>query len=108
MILGFGCNVPAIYATRTLEDPRDKALTALLIPLMSCGMRLPVYVLFTSAIFPAKAGMPLWSPYLLGVVLAMLVGILFKRTLFRGESPTFIMELPPYRMPSGRSLAIHT
>jgi ferrous iron transport protein B len=108
MLLGFGCNVPAIYATRMLENPRDKALTALLIPLMSCGARLPVYVLFVGAFFPTRAGTVLWSLYVLGIVLAVLVGILFKRTLFRGESPVFIMELPPYRMPSWRSLVIHT
>lgn len=108
MILGFGCNVPAIYATRMLENPRDKALTALLIPLMSCGARLPVYVLFVGAFFPSRAGTVLWSLYVMGIVLAILMGIFFKRTLFRGESPMFIMELPPYRMPSGRSLAIHT
>jgi ferrous iron transport protein B len=108
MLLGFGCNVPAIYATRTLENPRDKALTALLIPLMSCGARLPVYVLFVGAFFSSRSGTVLWSLYVMGIVLAVLVGIVFKRTLFRGESPMFIMELPPYRMPSGRSLAIHT
>ena len=108
MLLGFGCNVPAIYATRTLENPRDKALTALLIPLMSCGARLPVYVLFVGAFFSSRSGTVLWSLYVLGIVLAVLMGILFKRTLFRGESPMFIMELPPYRMPSGKSLAIHT
>jgi ferrous iron transport protein B len=108
MILGFGCNVPAIYATRTLENPKDKALTALLIPLMSCGARLPVYVLFVGAFFPAHAGMVLWSLYVLGIALAVLVGMVFKRTLFKGNSPMFIMELPPYRMPSARSLAIHT
>jgi ferrous iron transport protein B len=108
MLLGFGCNVPAIYATRTLENPRDKALTAILIPLMSCGARLPVYVLFTGAFFSSRSGTVLWSLYVMGIVLAVLMGVLFKRTLFRGESPMFIMELPPYRMPSGRSLAIHT
>jgi ferrous iron transport protein B len=108
MLLGFGCNVPAIYATRTLENPRDKALTALLIPLMSCGARLPVYVLFVGAFFPSHSGTVLWSLYMLGIVLAVLVGIVFKKTLFRGESPIFIMELPPYRMPSFRSLMIHT
>ena len=108
MLLGFGCNVPAIYATRTLENPRDKALTAILIPLMSCGARLPVYVLFVGAFFSSRSGTVLWSLYVMGIVLAILMGILFKRTLFRGESPMFIMELPPYRMPSGRSLAIHT
>ncbi len=108
MLLGFGCTVPAIYATRTLENPRDKLMTALLVPLMSCGARLPVYVLFTAAFFPESPGMVLWSIYVMGIVLAILMGILFKRTLFRGETPYFIMELPPYRMPSWKSLMIHT
>ena len=108
MLLGFGCNVPAVYATRTLENPRDKALTALLIPLMSCGARLPVYVVFIGAFFPRSAGTVLWSLYVLGIALAVLMGILLKHTLFRGEAPMFIMELPPYRMPSFKSLMIHT
>jgi len=108
LLLGFGCNVPAIYATRTLENPRDKALTALLIPLMSCGARLPVYVVFTAVFFSAWAGTVLWSLYILGIVLAVLMGFLFKKTLFRGEAPVFIMELPPYRMPTAKSLMIHT
>ncbi|MCL6558150.1 MAG: ferrous iron transport protein B, partial [Firmicutes bacterium] len=108
MILGFGCNVPAIYATRTLENPKDKALTALLIPLMSCGARLPVYVLFTAAFFSAYKGTVLWVLYVLGIVMAILMGLVFKRTIFKGEAPVFIMELPPYRMPSFRSLMIHT
>lgn len=108
MLLGFGCNVPAIYATRTLENPRDKALTALLIPLMSCGARLPVYVVFIGAFFPTHAGTVLWSLYVLGIALAIMMGIIFKKTMFRGEAPMFIMELPPYRMPSFRSLMIHT
>lgn len=108
MLLGFGCNVPGIYATRTLENQRDKALTALLLPLMSCGARLPVYVVFIGAFFPLYAGTVLWSMYVLGMALAILMGVIFKRTLFRGESPMFIMELPPYRLPSMRSLLIHT
>jgi ferrous iron transport protein B len=108
MLLGFGCNVPAIYATRTLENPRDKALTALLIPLMSCGARLPVYVVFIGAFFAGSAGTVLWSLYVLGILLAVLMGLVFKKTLFKGESPMFIMELPPYRLPSFRSLMIHT
>ncbi|AJE02650.1 ferrous iron transport protein B [Geobacter pickeringii] len=108
MLLGFGCNVPGIYATRTLENPRDKALTALLIPLMSCGARLPVYVLFASAFFAKSAGTVIWSLYVMGIALAIFMGLVFKRTLFRGEAPMFIMELPPYRMPSLRSLCIHT
>lgn len=108
MLLGFGCNVPAIYATRTLENPKDKALTALLIPLMSCGARLPVYVLFTGVFFAANAGTVLWSLYVMGIALAVVMGVIFKKTLFKGEAPMFIMELPPYRMPSFRSLMIHT
>ena len=107
MLLGFGCNVPGIYATRTLENPRDKALTALLLPLMSCGARLPVYVLF-AGIFFTNPGTVIWSLYVLGIALAILMGLLFKKTLFRGEAPMFIMELPPYRMPTLKSLAIHT
>jgi ferrous iron transport protein B len=108
MLLGFGCNVPAVYATRVLENPRDKALTSLLIPLMSCGARLPVYVVFMGAFFAAHAGTVLWSLYVMGITLAVLIGIIFKKTLFKGESPMFIMELPPYRMPSLRSLMVHT
>ncbi len=108
MLLGFGCNVPAIYATRVLENPRDKALTSLLIPLMSCGARLPVYVVFIGAFFPAYAGSVLWSLYVMGIILAVIMGVIFKRTLFKGESPMFIMELPPYRMPSFKSLMIYT
>ena len=84
MLLGFGCNVPAIYATRTLENPRDKALTALLIPLMSCGARLPVYVVFIGAFFPAHAGTVLWSLYVMGIALAILMGLSLRRR-FSGE-----------------------
>lgn len=108
MLLGFGCNVPAIYATRTLENPKDKILTALLIPLMSCGAKLPVYALFAGLFFSAHAGTVIWSLYMLGIVLAMVMGIIFKRTIFRGENPLFIMELPPYRLPTLKSLMIHT
>ena len=108
MLLGFGCNVPGIYATRTLENPRDKILTALLIPLMSCGARLPVYVLFVGVFFPDNAGTVIWSLYAMGILLAIVMGFVFKKTLFRGEAPMFIMELPPYRMPSFTSLCLHT
>ncbi|GFP20021.1 ferrous iron transport protein B, partial [Candidatus Hakubella thermalkaliphila] len=108
MLLGFGCNVPSIYATRTLENPKDKVLTALIVPLMSCGARLPVYVLFIGAFFAARAGTVIWSLYVLGIAMAVVMGVIFKRTLFKGEAPMFIMELPPYRMPSFRSLMIHT
>lgn len=108
MILGFGCNVPAVYATRTLESHRDRVLTALLIPLMSCGARLSVYVLFVGVFFPDRSGTVIWGLYVTGIALAILMGFLFKKTLFRGEAPVFIMELPPYRMPALSSLLVHT
>ncbi|WP_224983644.1 ferrous iron transport protein B [Geomonas agri] len=108
MLLGFGCNVPGIYATRTLENPKDKVLTALLVPLMSCGARLPVYVLFVGIFFPKNSSTVIWSLYVMGILLAVGMGLVFKRTLFRGEAPMFIMELPPYRMPSLHSLCVHT
>lgn len=108
MLLGFGCNVPGIYATRTLENQKDKILTALLIPLMSCGARLPVYVLFAAVFFPDNAGTVIWTLYILGMLLAVLMGFIFKKTLFKGEAPMFIMELPPYRMPTFTSLMLHT
>lgn len=108
LVLGFGCNVPGVYATRTLESGRDRVLTALLVPLMSCGARLPVYVLFVGVFFPDRPGTVIWSLYVVGIALAILMGVVFKRTLFRGDAPPFIMELPPYRMPSARSLCLHT
>jgi ferrous iron transport protein B len=108
MLLGFGCNVPAVYATRALESRRDRVLTALLLPLMSCGARLPVYVVFAGVFFPRSAGTVIWSLYVMGIAMAVAVGLVFKRTLFRGEAPAFVMELPPYRMPSLRSVALHT
>lgn len=108
MLMGFGCNVPAIYATRTLESERDRILTSLLLPLMSCGARLPVYVLFVAAFFSAHQGLALWSLYVMGVALAVMMGIIFRKTLFRHDAPVFIMELPPYRMPTLKNLLIHT
>ncbi len=108
MLLGFGCNVPSIYATRTLENEKDKVLTALLVPLMSCGARLPVYLLFVGIFFPDNSGTVVWSLYILGMLMAVVMGFIFKKTLFKGESPMFIMELPPYRMPSFTSLMLHT
>lgn len=108
MLLGFGCNVPGIYATRTLENRKDKILTALLIPLMSCGARLPVYVLFAGLFFPNNSGTVIWMLYVLGMLLAVVMGFIFKKTLFKGDAPMFIMELPPYRMPTFTSLMLHT
>ncbi|MFO0582672.1 MAG: ferrous iron transport protein B [Anaeromyxobacter sp.] len=108
MVLGFGCNVPGVYATRMLESHRDRVLTSLLVPFMSCGARLPVYVLFAGVFFAGRAGTVVWSLYVLGIALAILTGLVFKKTLFRGEAPVFIMELPPYRLPSLSSLLLHT
>jgi ferrous iron transport protein B len=107
MIMGFGCNVPAIMATRTLENRKDRLLTILINPLMSCSARLPVYVLVAGAFFGANAGNVIFSMYALGAVLAILIGRLFRKTIFRGESEPFVMELPPYRIPTLKSVVIH-
>ncbi len=105
MIVGFGCTVPAIYATRTLENEKDRILTSLLVPFMSCGARLPVYVLFASIFFPENTGLVIFSLYVIGIVMAILIGLLLKNTLFkeRDASP-FVMELPPYRRPTFKSI----
>ena len=107
LLLGFGCNVPAIMATRTLESKRDRLITILIIPLMSCSARLPIYVLFASAFFSSHQGLVTFSLYLLGIILAILMGVIFKSFLFKGESSHFLMELPPYRMPTLKSTFIH-
>lgn len=107
MILGFGCNVPAILATRTLEARRDRMITILVNPLMSCSARLPVYVLFAGAFFTAHQGLVVWSLYLLGIVLAVVMAKAFGSTLFRGQTAHFVMELPPYRLPTVRGTVIH-
>jgi ferrous iron transport protein B len=108
MLVGFGCNVPAIMATRTLENNRDRILTIMMNPFMSCGARLPVYVLFVAAFFPDQGGPVLFGIYMTGIVLAILTGLLFKRTLLRGEVSSFVMELPPYHMPTFRGIFFHT
>lgn len=105
MIVGFGCTVPAFYATRTLENHKDRILTGLLVPFMSCGARLPVYVLLAAIFFPAASGMVIWSMYMLGIVVAIVLGVILKNTVFKGKGQSpFIMELPPYRMPTLRSI----
>lgn len=108
MILGFGCAVPAIYATRTIASRRDRVLTALLVPLMSCSARLPVYVVFGLAFFGAHAGTVIWGMYALGIVVAMLAGMLFTHTILKPDaSSAFVLELPPYRQPALKSVVIH-
>lgn len=108
MILGFGCNVPSIYATRVLETERDRKLTAMLCPLMSCGARLPVYIVIIGAFFKSYSATILWSLYVLGIIMAVVLGFALKKTLYKGFTPVFIMELPPYRLPTFRDLRIHT
>ncbi|MDR7869766.1 MAG: ferrous iron transport protein B [Tissierellaceae bacterium] len=100
MIVGFGCNVPGVMATRTLENRKDKMIAILINPFMSCGARLPVYLVFIAAFFPDNGGIVLFSLYVLGIITALVLGKLFSKTLFKGESSHFIMELPPYRLPS--------
>lgn len=108
MLVGFGCTVPAFYATRTLENEKDRILTGLLVPFMSCGARLPVYVLFAAIFFPRNAGTMVFSMYLLGILTAVVLGIMLKHTLFKGkEQSAFVMELPPYRLPTLRSIWFH-
>ncbi len=107
LLVGFGCNTPAIMATRTLENKNDRLITILINPLMSCAARLPVYVLFAGAFFGARQGMVIFSLYLLGIVLAIIMGVVFKRLLFKGETSHFVMELPPYRIPTLKSTFIH-
>lgn len=108
MLVGFGCNVPAILSTRTLEHPRDRIMTVLMNPFMSCGARLPVYTLFAAAFFPRHAGLMVFGIYMTGVVLGILTGLMLKTTVLRGEATTFVMELPPYHIPTLRGIAYHT
>ncbi len=108
MIVGFGCNVPAIMATRTLENQRDRILTNLMNPFMSCGARLPVYALFAAAFFPVNGQNLVFGLYLLGIAVAVLTGLIMRHTLFKGESAPFIMELPAYHMPTVRGVFIRT
>ena len=108
LMVGFGCSVPAIYATRTLENEKDRILTGLLVPFMSCGAKLPVYVLFATVFFPKRGGMVVFGLYLLGIVTAVVLGLILRKTLFfDNETTAFVMELPPYRMPTLKGLWMH-
>ncbi|MGB5156232.1 ferrous iron transport protein B [Desulfobacterium sp. N47] len=107
MLMGFGCNVPAIMAARTLESEKDRILTILITPFMSCSAKLPVYIVLAGTFFAAKAGNVIFSLYLLGIILSIISGRLFRLTLLKGADAPFVMELPPYRMPMLKSLTIH-
>jgi ferrous iron transport protein B len=109
MLVGFGCSVPGIYATRTLESREDRILTALLVPFMSCSARLPVYVILGVAFFGERSGALVFAMYALGVVVAIAMGLLFRHTLFRNKPQApFVMELPPYRLPTLKGILIPT
>jgi len=107
MVMGFGCNVPAIMATRTLRSPGDRLLTMLIIPFMSCSARLPVYVLFITAFFPKHPALVLGSIYFAGIVIAFLTAQLLNKTIFRNKETPFVLELPPYRIPTLKNIIIH-
>jgi ferrous iron transport protein B len=108
MLTGLGCSVPAIMATRTLENQRDRLTTMLVLPLVSCGARLPIYALLIPAFFPEVWRAPmLWLIYIIGILLAIICTKILRSTLFKGESVPFVMELPPYRMPTLKGMAIH-
>ncbi|MDO9465459.1 MAG: ferrous iron transport protein B [bacterium] len=108
MLLGFGCNLPAIMATRTIEDRKDRLVTILVNPFISCGARLPVYTLFIGAFFAERiAGNVLFSLYILGMIVAIVMAKIFRRFLFKGPASPFVMELPPYRIPTVKGLFIH-
>jgi len=107
MLMGFGCNVPAIMASRTLESEKDRILTILITPFMSCSARLPVYIILAGAFFGVRAGSVIFGIYILGIILSIITGRIFRSTLLKGVDAPFVMELPPYRIPMIKSLLIH-
>ncbi len=108
LIMGFGCNVPAIMASRTIEDRKSRLITMLVNPLMSCSARLPIYLVLVGALFPNSASLVLLSIYATGIILAVLMARLFSKFLVKGDEAPFVMELPPYRMPTMKSMVRHT
>ena len=108
LIMGFGCNVPAIIASRTIENRKSRLITMLVNPLMSCSARLPIYLLLVGAFFPNNASLVLLSIYVIGIVLAVVMARLFSKFLIKGDDTPFVMELPPYRMPTAKSIFRHT
>ncbi len=108
MIMGFGCNIPAIMGTRTIEDRRSRLITMLIIPFMSCSARLPVYIIIIGAFFPHNSSLILLSLYLIGIVVSVIMAHILSKYVVKGESSPYVMELPPYRMPSSKSVFRHT
>ena len=105
MLIGFGCTVPAVMATRTLPSERDRKMTILLTPFMSCTAKLPIYAFFVSAFFPGHGGLIMTGLYILGILVGILAAVLFKSTLFKGEAVPFVMELPNYRLPGVKNVS---
>lgn len=106
MLIGFGCSVPAVMSARTLSSERDRKMTIMLVPFMSCSAKIPVYAVFSSAFFPDRATLVMTGLYIGGIVMAILVSLVFKKTLFRGNPVPFVMELPNYRLPSAKSVGL--
>ena len=104
MLIGFGCTVPAVMSTRTLPSRRDRRMTILLTPFMSCSAKLPIYTFFVAAFFPGKGGLIMTGLYFLGILMGIVTALLFKDTLFRGEAVPFVMELPNYRLPGAKNV----
>ena len=107
MLIGFGCSVPAIMATRTLSSERDRRLTVMLIPFISCSAKLPIYAVFTAAFFPKGGALVMTGLYVFGILMGILSAFLLKNTLFKGKPVPFVMELPAYRLPSAKSVLLH-
>ena len=107
MLMGFGCTVPAVMGARTMENEKDRRMTIMLVPFMSCSARLPVYGLLSAAFFPRYSGLVVFSLYLIGICFAIVSGLILKRTLFQGEPAAFLLELPPYRLPTLKNCALH-
>ena len=108
MIMGFGCNVPAVMATRTIENPKSRLLTMLVVPMMSCSARIPIYVLLIGAFFPSHAALVMLALYALGMLMAVVMARLFSRWFMKEVDLPFVMELPPYRIPTAKSVLRHT
>ena len=104
MLIGFGCTVPGVMASRTLPSERDRKMTILLTPFMSCSAKLPIYAFFTAAFFPGHGAVVMIGLYITGMVVGVLIALLLKKTAFRGEPVPFVMELPNYRMPGARNV----
>ncbi len=107
MILGFGCNIPGIMACRTIENPKDRLTTILINPFMSCGARLPIFVLLAGAFFTAYQGLVVFSMYIIGIIVAIIMALVLRKSILKGPSGHFVMELPPYRLPTVTGVVVH-